>query len=226
MATLMENATFSHEFIEFLSSLNGPAAYLTIFGILFACGLGIPIPEDITLLAAGIVAASGSISLPGAFLVGYLGVLVGDALLFFAGRKYGHKVFRVWPFSRMMTPERILLAEKKIQRNARMICFAARFMPGLRAPIYLTCGVLRVKPSTFFLQDGLAALISVPIWIYLGNWFGQNLDQALALASKVQMWLISAVALLIVGYIVKKKAFKRKDELLLTPDVTKLENGE
>ncbi len=96
----MENATFSHDFINFLSGLNGPAAYLTILGILFACGLGVPIPEDITLIAAGILASAGSISLPGAYIVGYVGVMVGDTLLFFTGRKYGHKVFRVWPFKK------------------------------------------------------------------------------------------------------------------------------
>lgn len=226
MARNMENATFSHELIEFLSSLNGPAAYLTILGILFACGLGLPIPEDITLIIAGILAATGSISLPGAYAVGYLGVLVGDMLLFFAGRKYGHRVFRVWPFSKMMTPERILLAEKKIQRNAKMICFAARFMPGLRAPIYLTCGVLRVRPRTFIFQDGLAALLSVPLWIYLGNWFGENLDQALSLARKIQEWILVGIILLLVIYFIRKKFRKPIAEELLTPNVTKLENGE
>jgi len=221
----MENATFSHEFIAFLSALNGPAAYLVIFGILFACGLGVPIPEDITLIAAGIISASGSISLPGAFVVGYFGVLVGDALLFFAGRKYGHRAFRVWPFSRMMTPERVLQSQKKIQTNAKMICFAARFMPGLRAPIYLTCGVLRVSPRTFLLQDGMAALISVPIWIYLGYWFGHNLEQALAIAHKIQVWLVVAVVASVMIYFLIRRFQKKKSVELLTPNVTEFENG-
>lgn len=223
----MQNATFSHEFIAFLSSLNGPTAYAAILGILFACGLGVPIPEDITLIAAGIISASGSISLPGAFIAGYVGVMLGDCMLFFAGRKYGHRVFRIWPFNKMMTPERILLAEKKIQRNARMICFVARFMPGLRAPIYLTCGVLRVSPLTFLGQDGLAALLSVPIWVYLGYWFGQNLDQALSIAKDIQIFIISAVAALIVGYLVRRK-FQQKAAAkeLLPPNIPELKDGE
>ncbi len=223
----MKNATFSHEFIAFLSSLDGPTAYAAIMGILFACGLGIPIPEDITLIAAGMVSASGSISLPGAFIAGYVGVLVGDCTLFFAGRKYGHRVFRIWPFNKMMTPERILLAEKRIQRNAKMICFVARFMPGLRAPIYLTCGVLRVSPWTFLGQDGLAALLSVPIWVYLGHWFGENLDQALTLAKDVQIFPLGGVGLLVVGYLLRKR-FQRKaaTKELLTPNVPELKNGE
>jgi membrane protein DedA with SNARE-associated domain len=209
----MESATLSHDFINFLSSLNPPMAYLTILGILFACGLGLPIPEDITLLSAGILSAAGSLSIPGAFFVGYFGVLVGDAFLFFAGRKYGYKVFKIWPFKKIMTPERILLAERRIQKNAHMICFAARFTPGLRAPIYLTCGVLRVKPATFFTQDGLAALISVPIWIYLGHWFGSNLDQALALAHKIQIWIFVVLAVALSIYLFRRY-IKRRNTVL------------
>ena len=38
----------------------------------------------------------------------------------------------------------------------------ARFMPGLRAPIYFTAGTVGVKFHTFLFYDGLAALVSVP----------------------------------------------------------------
>jgi membrane protein DedA with SNARE-associated domain len=206
----MENATFSHQFIEFLSSFNGPTAYATIFGILFACGLGLPIPEDITLIAAGMLAAAGTISLPGAYVVGYFGVLAGDALLFMAGRKYGKRVFEKWPFNKFMTPERIHQAESWIHGWAKTVCFVARFLPGLRAPIYLTAGVLRVKPSIFFLQDGLAALLSVPLWVALGHWFGSNIDLALEVAKRFQIGILVVVTLFIVGIVIYKKWMNKK----------------
>ncbi|MGE3975609.1 MAG: DedA family protein [Bdellovibrionales bacterium] len=206
----MENTTFSHQLIEFLAGFDGSTAYATILGILFACGLGLPIPEDITLIAAGMLAAAGTISLPGAYFVGYLGVLVGDALLFFAGRKYGKKVFTVWPFKSIMTPERILQAEGWIQNWAKTVCFVARFLPGLRAPIYLTSGVLGVKPSVFLLQDGLAALLSVPIWVALGHWFGSNIDLALEVAKKFQIGILILVFFLILGIVGWKRWVKKK----------------
>jgi len=205
----MENTTFSHQLIEFLSGFSGPAAYATIIGILFACGLGLPIPEDITLIAAGMLAAVGTISLPGAYIAGYLGVMVGDTLLFFAGRKYGRKVFAIWPFKRIMTHERILQAEGWIQNWAKTICFVARFLPGLRAPIYLTAGVLKVKPSIFLFQDGLAALLSVPIWVYLGHWFGSNIDLALETAKKFQIGILVIVAIIILMIVLYKKWIQR-----------------
>lgn len=194
--------------LNYLATLNGPLAYTAIFGVLFACGLGLPVPEDITLIAAGVLSSAGSISLPGALVVGYAGVIVGDAILFFAGRWYGRKVFKLPLFRRVFTKDRIIMAEAKIQRNAKMICFLARFLPGLRAPIYLTSGVMKVPPSVFFLQDGLAALLSVPIWIFVGHWFGENIDPAIKLAKRLQIGILIALLVIVGIYLVRKRMRK------------------
>lgn len=191
---------YSEQLIDFLSGFDGSLAYMSVFGILLACGLGLPIPEDITLIAAGILAGLGNISLTGALIVGFVGVLAGDAALFFFGRFYGRHVMR-WPlFSWLFTPERVRLAEERLHRNSHFICFTARFLPGLRAPIFLTAGILRVSPITFFLLDGLAALISVPVWVVGAYYFAENLDDALAYAGKIKFYLLGFVASLFILY--------------------------
>lgn len=191
--------------IAFLSSLSGPQAYAAILGFLFICGLGFPLPEDITLIAAGILAALGKVSLEGAIIASFVGVLVGDCLLYSIGRKYGRRVFSIPLFSQIFTEKRVAQAEARIHRNARIICFTARFLPGLRAPIYLTAGVLRVKLGIFLFQDGLAALLSVPVWVYLGYWFGNNIEDALRLAKEIQIGIFVALGLVLVLYIVRKR---------------------
>ncbi|MBX9767376.1 MAG: DedA family protein [Bdellovibrionales bacterium] len=177
----------------FLAGLTGLKAYAVIFGVLFFCGLGLPIPEDITLIAAGFLSSSGNISFEGAMAVGFFGVLVGDTILYCIGRNFGRRVF-TWPgFRRIFTEARILKAETRIRAHGRTICFWARFLPGLRAPIYLTVGVMKVGFFNFFLLDGLAALISVPVWIFLGNFFGNNLDEAFRIAHDIQMVILGIV---------------------------------
>lgn len=179
----------------FLAGLTGLKAYAMIFGVLFFCGLGLPIPEDITLIAAGFLSSTGNISFEGAMIVGFFGVLVGDTILYFIGRKFGRRVFS-WPgFRRVFTEARIIKAETRIREHGRTICFWARFLPGLRAPIYLTVGVMKVSFLNFFLLDGLAALVSVPVWILLGNFFGNNLDEAFRIARDIQMVIIAVVVL-------------------------------
>lgn len=216
----MDPTRFINTLFDSLSGLSGPLAYATIVGILFICGLGVPIPEDITLLAAGLLAAHGSISLNGALLAGFVGVMLGDALLFFMGRKFGKKVFALPGLRNLFTDVRIAAAEAKIRRNGPFICFVARFLPGLRSPIFAMSGALGVRPVTFFLLDGFAALISVPVWVVLGYWFGNNLDDALAKAKHIQSYLFGGLGVLIVGYIIYR--FLKKRRASVRPSVSKL----
>jgi membrane protein DedA with SNARE-associated domain len=224
--------------LSFLSQLSGPAAYTTIVGILLICGFGVPIPEDITLLSAGLLASGGAISLPGAFLAGFAGVIVGDATLFFLGRRYGKKVFNLPGLRKIMTPDRIAAAEERIRRNGPFICFIARFLPGLRTPIFAMAGALGVKPHVFLGLDGLAALISVPVWIYLGYWFGSNLEEALKKAEHIQMFILAGLVIGVSFYLTwglwrrrrRRAAAAALESVVTTPSVppriTDLQNRE
>lgn len=195
--------------IELFQSLGTFEAYALILLVLLGCGFGIPIPEDVTLISAGIISASGTISLEGALIAGFLGVLAGDSFLFFLGRRFGKKVF-TWPvFNKLFTPERVLIAESRIRKNGKYICFVARFMPGLRAPIYLSAGTMGVKRKTFFLADGFAALISVPVWVVLGHWFGHNIDLVLSTAKRINSVLVIVLLAAVIGYLIYRKIRKQ-----------------
>jgi membrane protein DedA with SNARE-associated domain len=206
----------AHSIINLLSGLNGLTAYGAIIGLLLVCGLGVPLPEDVTLIAAGILSSIGSVTLPGAIAAGLFGVLMGDAFMFMLGRVYGRRAFRLPIIRAIMTPKRIGMAERKVIRNSKFICFTARFLPGLRSPIFLTSGILGVPAITFFTLDGFAALISVPLWIFGGRLFGENLDTTLKYAERVQFFLLGIVVLLIVGYIFfrRRKKFRRARSLV------------
>lgn len=202
--------SFKEKLILSLSQLEGLHAYSAIVGLLLICGLGVPLPEDITLLAAGVLSALGSISLWGAMVAGFFGVLAGDAFLYTIGRIYGRRAFTLPVIRTIMTPRRIALAERKIMRNSKFICFIARFLPGLRSPIFLMAGIMGVRPLVFYGLDGLAALISVPFWVYIGHWLGENIDTALAMAEKVQLSVFGAVAFLILTYFIYRRVSKRR----------------
>lgn len=208
----MELHTLINTLVVFLTGLTGLKAYAVVLGLLLICGLGVPIPEDITLVSAGLLAGMGNISLPGALIAGFVGVMAGDAFLFTMGRIYGRRVFQLPVFRTIFTPSRIAMAEEKILANSQFICFTARFLPGLRSPIYLTAGILGVRPIIFYGLDGIAALISVPIWVVMGWWFGQNIDAALVFARSMQKWVLLGVVILISGYIGIKYLIKKRQK--------------
>ncbi len=173
---VVEKETYSFKIFSFLvGATSAFNAYFIIFGVLFLCGLGLPVPEDITLVSAGYLAGKGTISLLWANVVCFVGVLIGDYILFSIGRRYGYAVLS-WPvFKKVFGKKRMDKASDKIRKNARLICFTARFMPGLRACVYLTCGIVGVPFRVFILQDGLAALLSVPLFVWLGYRFHSEL---------------------------------------------------
>lgn len=226
----MEKTPFSVKLVGFLSTFSGVTAYSVILGILLACGMGLPIPEDITLLAAGFLAGIGNISLTGAFIAGFVGVMAGDSFLFFLGRKLGYRAFKLPIIRLIMTEERISLAKEKVISNSKFICFTARFLPGLRSPIFLTSGILGVPPLVFFGLDGFAALISVPVWILLGWWFGDALEEnpdaieeAIEVAKQFNVYIFAGLAVLIVAYVVIKRS-KKKKFMSATPGKSNLKN--
>lgn len=202
--------SYKQTLILSLSQLEGWTAYSAIVGLLLICGLGVPLPEDITLIAAGILSALGSISMPGAMVAGFVGVMAGDAFLYTVGRIYGRRAFRLPIIRSIMTPRRIALAERKIMRNSHFICFTARFLPGLRSPIFLMSGIMGVRPLVFYGLDGFAAMISVPVWVYVGHWVGENIDTALKMAERVQLSFAAAIALLILIYFGYRRVSKRR----------------
>lgn len=191
--------------IEFLSQFDGPSAYGLVLGLLLVCGVGVPIPEDITLIAAGILAAIGSMSLPGAIIAGITGVMAGDAFMFYLGRLYGRRAFNLPIIRSVMTEKRVEKAERKVLRNSKFICFTARFLPGLRSAIFLTSGTMGVRPVIFFVLDGFAALISVPAWVCAGWWFGQNIEHALKFAERMQLYLIIGLTILLIIYFIIRR---------------------
>ncbi len=206
----MATKSVSTTIITVLTGLNATTAYLSIFGILFVCGLGVPIPEDITLISAGILASMKTIRLPGALIVCFIGVLVGDSILFNLGRYYGRRVFQLPVFRRIFTQERIEAAEARVRRNSKFICFSGRFLPGLRAPIFLTAGVMGVRPLIFYGLDGFAALISVPAWVFVGYYAAENIEKALKIAKHLQIYILLTVGVFIAAYMANRWQKNRK----------------
>lgn len=196
----MDPIRLATQLFDAISGMSGGMAYVAIIGVLLISGLGLPLPEDITLLAAGLLASAGHMSLAGALAAGFFGVLAGDMFLFFMGRRYGSKIFGLPGFRRIFTPARITAAETRVRRNGHFICFIARFLPGLRSPIFALAGAMGVKFSVFIMQDGFAALISIPVWVYLGYWFGNNWEEAFAHAEKIQGIILALIAAVAIGY--------------------------
>ncbi len=77
----------------------------------------------------------------------------------------------------MVTPEKRRRVEELFRRHGEKIVMVARFLPGVRAVTYFTAGSARMRYSRFILWDGIAALGSAPLFVYLGYRFGDELER-------------------------------------------------
>ena len=127
------------------------------------------------------------------------GVLAGDATMFLIGRLYGPRVRRLKFVRKILTPSRFRMVQGKFARYGNWVLFVARFLPGLRSPIFLTAGMTRRIPFwRFLLLDGLAALISVPVWVYLGYFGAYNRDWLMEMVHRGQHGVFVALGILAV----------------------------
>jgi membrane protein DedA with SNARE-associated domain len=179
-----------------LSNTDGIFAYLAVFGILVACGLGVPLPEDISLILGGFLAHKGAANLPMMMFIGFAGILVGDSLIFFAGRRLGSQVGRSPGgfFARIVTPEKRARVEGLFGLHGQKIVMIARFLPGVRAVTYFTAGSAGMAYWRFILWDGVAALLSAPIFVWLGFYFGDKLDYIIDRMKEGQVVVVGALA--------------------------------
>ncbi len=150
--------------------------YLGLFVVLMLCGLGLPIPEDVALLAGGYMVHRGVTRYPITLAVAFVGVVAGDNSLFFMGRRFGTGWVRYFGIGRPGRQIQIERIQKFMQRHGHRAIFYARFLAGLRALIYLSAGSFGVRPGVFLIYDLLGALISVPIVVTLGYVFGKQLE--------------------------------------------------
>jgi membrane protein DedA with SNARE-associated domain len=201
------------ELLETLISFFTANGYAAVFVVLMICGFGLPIPEDITLVAGGVIAGLGYANVHVMCAVGIVGVLAGDSIMFMIGRVFGERALRLRWVAYLLTPRRYARVQAKFTRYGNRLMFVARFLPGLRSPIFLTAGMTgRVSFLRFFLLDGFAALISVPVWVYLGYYGAQNHEWLLTWLHRsktVVMIVLGVIFVLVIRYFWRRTARRR-----------------
>lgn len=168
----------------------GKGGYVVLFALLFACGLGLPLPEDIPLIVSGILIAKGKMTWAAAGIVAWAGIIGGDCVLYSLGKKYGLNITKVPFVGKHVSKERIQRAEVLFQKYGIWVVAVGRLFAGIRGAMVVAAGATRYSFLKFIIADGLAALVSGGAFIILGYWFGQNMDM---LHQKVKEFKIGLV---------------------------------
>ena len=177
---------------------------------LVVAGLGLPVPEDIMLLAAGVLVHRGEVSFVGALGACAVGVMIGDTTIFLIARRLGPAALVRRPLRWIVTPARRIQIEAMFKKRGNTIVFMGRHMAGLRAPIFAMAGINGVKLRNFWLWDGLGLCVSAPVVIGIGYTLAEELPKARAHLKSFETIVLSMLALAIIGFVVWRKLRKSK----------------
>jgi membrane protein DedA with SNARE-associated domain len=158
--------------ITILDSLLGWLSYfkyLAMFGILFLCGTGLPIPEEVTLVASGLLHGWGEADFLLSSLACVAGILAGDSIIFGMGYHYGRQFLLSRPMRFLIPPRRQVKVGTAFAKHGNKAVFIARFFAGIRIGVYAYAGSQRMSWLRFLWLDLMGALISGPTSIFVGS---------------------------------------------------------
>ena len=187
--------------------------YLGIFAVLLLGSLGVPIPEEMAVIAAAVLSHEGIVRWWLALPVCLAGVLSGDIVLYWVGRYWGENVLN-WPTVRLvLTPTRVQWLQAAYRRNAIKTIVTARLVMGLRAAAFLTAGMARVPFWKFIVADTGAAALGVPFLFGLAYFFMDEITAIVADVRRVERWLALA-GLLVLAMVLVISVWRGRRDLL------------
>lgn len=172
---------------------------------LIIAGLGAPVPEDIMLLAAGVLVQRGEVTYLGALGACAAGVIIGDTTIFLIARRLGPTALLRRPLKWLITPARHARIEAMFARHGNVIVFMGRHMAGLRAPIFAMAGIHGMRLRQFWLWDGLGLCVSAPVVIGIGYLLADKLDEAKAHLKSFELLIIGLLAVAVIALLVWRK---------------------
>lgn len=164
--------------------------------LLLAClvsGILVPVPEDVALLVAGWQVREGTLSPGGAVIAGLLGTFGRDALAFSAGRLAVRGARRWAPLARLLESRRVRRLRERLDARGDTLLFAARFMVGVRAPLYFAGGTTDRPFRRFALYDLVGLTVTTPLLLGLGWRWGPEAAAWLQVALGHQRLVLAVV---------------------------------
>jgi len=151
-------------------------SYLGILVFMILTGAGLPLPEEVAIVAAGVLSSPGVAHLNPWLAWGtcLVGALAGDCLMYWMGHHFGRRVLREhhW-WNRFVKPEREAQMERAVLNHGFKVLFLARFLVGVRSPVYLSAGILRLPFRRFILIDLFCATAVISTFFWLSYFFGE-----------------------------------------------------
>ena len=192
-----------------LESIPPEAVYLIVGLMIMVESLGIPLPGEIALATAAVLATQHKLAVSPAWIAASAsaGAIAGDSIGFYLGHRFGRKLFD-WlgrKFPRHFGPGHVALAERAFTRYGAWAVFFGRFIALLRIFAGPLAGSLRMPYPRFLIANACGGIIWATGITYVIWYLGVAAEKWLSRLSWIA--LVAAVVVgLTVTLLIRRKA--------------------
>jgi membrane protein DedA with SNARE-associated domain len=198
------DAAYARRVLASLADVARDAGAPALFAFIAVETMGVPLPGEAALIAAGILASQGHLSIEWVIVAAAAGAIVGDNVGFFLGRRYGRRILESdrGPFA--VHRKRLLaIAEPFFERHGPKAVFLGRWISGLRITAAWLAGSARMRWPKFTFYNaagGICWALSVGLVAYY-------LGHAAKTVFKYASWsgVGAAVVVAIVAFVVVRR---------------------
>ena len=185
--------------------------YLGLFLLLLLGGIGLPFPEDATLMLCGFLIAQEVIQPLRALVIVYAGLLISDTIIYHLGKKYGRRIVTHQRFHRFLSPGKLIKLEDQFNRRGVFFILLGRHVIGLRAQIFLVAGIMKMRLVKFLLADAVSALFTISLMVGIGYAGGNSLAALRKDLKRTENWVVIIVIMAIAIYLLYKYIKTRRE---------------
>jgi membrane protein DedA with SNARE-associated domain/rhodanese-related sulfurtransferase len=177
---------------------------LIVFVNVLLMQLGLPLPTIPTLIVSGTLAADGRLSLSALFLVTLLASLIGDAVWFGIGRRYGLSVMRLLCRLSLSPDSCVRQTELRFERWGLATLIVAKFVPGLSLIVAPMSGALQLRLASFLAFDAIGISLWAGAAIGAGALLHPDIERLSVQMMEMGNTAVIVVAVLLVLYLAAK----------------------
>lgn len=194
---------------EWLQTIPPITIYLLVAGVIGTESLGVPLPGEIVLVSAALMASQGHVDPVVVGMCAIAGAVTGDSIGYAIGRKGGKRLFERLGrrFPRHFGPDHLLQAERSFHRWGMWAVFFGRFVALLRIFAGPLAGALRMRYWKFLIANVLGGI----------TWAGGTTAAVYYIGIVAEAWLrkfsylalVAAVLLGIASFLVVRRRAAR-----------------
>jgi membrane protein DedA with SNARE-associated domain len=133
----------------------------------------VPIPSELVMPFAGILASQGKFSLPVILVINSAAAMLGSGISYWIGAAGGKPLLLRYGKYALIRAKDIELTERFFARHGKATILIGRFLPVVRHIISVPAGIARMPLAGFFTQTFIGSTIWGSILIVLGYHFGE-----------------------------------------------------